>query len=118
MRISPLASIRTFTLMVCIVAVVAIAGGADDSISVLRRKDTGFRLLPGTSSPEAPVHPDLSLRLQLQDHPWLQWDRSKLSNGSYPYGGSTANWIDYFSANRHTGEDPNRKGNSRWIEGR
>jgi len=111
-------SIRTVFAAACIASVVAVGWAADDSISLVRKKDTGWRLLPGSSTPDAPVNPDLSLRLQLQDHPWLQWDRSLLSNGSYPYAGSTANWYDYFSANRHTGEDPNRKGNARWIEGR
>jgi hypothetical protein len=113
-----MALIRVFPIVGCIVAVVAASSGAGDSVSLVRRKDTGFRLLPGSPAPDAAVYPDLSLRLQLQDHPWLRWSPAQFSEGSVPYAGSTANWYDYFRYNASRGEDPNRKGNHRWIEGR
>lgn len=113
-----MAWIRSVFVAACIASVAGAACGADDSVSLLRRKDTGLRLLPGSSGETSLAKPDLSLRLRFDDRSWMFWNPNRYSEGSVPFAGSTANWYDYFNANRHTGEDPNRKGNPRWIEGR
>lgn len=106
-------------LLVLLTGLVMVSfAGAQDSVSLVRRKDTGWRLLPESSTRETATKPDLSLRLRFEDKPWMYWNPNRYSEGSVPYAGSTSNWYDYFQYNAPRGEDPNRKGNARWIEGR
>ena len=115
-----MASTRTVSFMVCIVAVAALASGTDDSISLLRRKDTGFRLLPGSATPVAAANLKFVAPSEGIGHSnyWLRPAYLQLPEGSTPYGWSTGSWYNYFNETTRQGVvNPGQKRNGNFTFG-
>jgi len=114
-------SVRAAFLAVLAAASWAAAGGAGDSVPLVLRKDTGWRLLPASLSSTV-AKPDLNFRPSFEgtgpSRPWVRWDHLQVPDGSAPYGWSTGSWYNYFKETTSQGVvDPARKRNRGFIVG-